>query len=131
MANVNEIKKEKALEIINSIFNEGYTYLHDKKGGIIKPDVVLVRVIDGKVDICYANERCQYFSVNPFVIDDDGRICLSTCSIGGVVDLRNCVSLNDAVKNYNLKNSDRLTVVRKNESILDRELTCYIISKIG
>ena len=115
-----EVKKNVAERILRKIFKDGFVDGHNTIRDRQTPSVVVVRYCDGKVDVCYANDRCQYFSVNPFEEYDDNDIILSPGSICGVVDLRYAKNLEEAVSQYNTRHTndqfnpdEKLYVVRE------------------
>lgn len=114
--------------LIQKVFNEGY--LDDHRGwfGAVDrntylPDVVLVRtdLRNGAVEVCFATDNSS-FCVNPFYVSkEDGKVHLSTWSIGSTVRRNGTKTLEEAIDDANKEAlsspysfiHEILTVVRK------------------
>jgi len=114
--------------LIQKVFNEGY--LDDHRGwfGAVDhntylPNVVLVRtdLRNGAVEVCFATDDSS-FCVNPFYVSgEDGKVHLSTWSIGCTVRRNGTKTLEEAIEDANKEAlsspysfiREILTVVRK------------------
>lgn len=120
-------------KLLQQLFVEGY--LDDHRGwfGSVDasthlPNVALIRtdLRNGAVEVCFATDDARGFSINPFYVSkEDGRIHLSTWSVGGTIRLYNASSLEQAVNDANKEaltnpydfTREILTVVRRDEFI--------------
>ena len=112
-------------ELLKRIFTIGYVDDHDHINGVknpkpYTPEVVVLRfdLRNGATEVCAAFENTA-FCVNPFYYNsDDDMIHLSTCSVGGSLNVRIEGSLEEAVNKYNREQlaafgSEQLIVVKK------------------
>lgn len=95
-------------QIIKQVFSEGYINDHNKNGGLIVPNAVIVRtcLLNGYSEVCPAVADTIAFCLNPFYLDEtDNHIHMSTCSVGGDIILKG-KSLEDAVS---IKNAQEMS----------------------